>query len=110
MLNKLWQIGIYSLVIIFIAFIVMIVIQSSIDKLSSIASAAPSIPPTKVEYGVRKTYDEDAICYTAFMQNGLESGISISCIPRPQTCDYQNKKGTQNARTISTKTNSYNTQ
>lgn len=108
MLNKLWQITIYGLVVVCITFIVSIIIQSSIDKLSSIASA--STIETKAEYGVRKTYDEDAVCYTAFMQNGEATTLSISCVPRPQSCNYQNKKGTQNAGTISLETISYNTE
>ena len=67
-------------------------------------------PPQVAEYGVRKTYDEDAICYTAFMKNGLETGLSISCIPRPQSCTSQNEKGDKLYAEISNKTVSHNPQ
>lgn len=67
-------------------------------------------PPQIAEYGIRKTYDEDAICYTAFMKNGLETGLSISCIPRPQSCTSQNEKGDKLYAEISNKTVSHNPQ
>lgn len=71
---------------------------------------ANAAPAQVTEYGVRKTYDEDAICYTAFMKNGLETGLSISCIPRPKVCDSQNEKGDKLYAEIPIETVSHNSQ